>query len=43
MEEEVIVKGFIIGGDDYIIKLFGVREFSVRVNVYLRREWRDKY
>lgn len=34
--------GLGIGGDDYIIKPFGVGELRARVNAHLRREHREK-
>ena len=38
-----IVEGLSSGGDDYIIKPFGVEELSARVEAHLRREKREKH
>ncbi len=40
--ESDIMFGLGIGGDDYIIKPFGVGELRARVNAHLRREHREK-
>jgi len=40
--ENDIVTGLSIGGDDYIIKPFGIKELRARVNAHLRREKREK-
>ncbi len=37
-EESAIVKGLMLGGDDYISKPFGVMELNARVEAYLRRQ-----
>ena len=34
---EDIVKGFALGADDYLVKPFGIREFTARVSMLLRR------
>ena len=36
-----IIKGFTLGGDDYITKPFGVRELMARIEANLRREKRS--
>lgn len=36
------VKGFSLGGDDYIVKPFGLREFLARIEANLRREERAR-
>lgn len=36
------VKGFSVGGDDYIVKPFSVEELGARVSAHLRRENRNK-
>ncbi|MDP4144470.1 MAG: response regulator transcription factor [Bacillota bacterium] len=42
LDEEVnIVLGLEIGGDDYITKPFGVREFLSRIKVLIRRNYKD--
>ncbi len=41
--EEDIVDGFLVGGDDYIKKPFGISELRARVNAHIRREHRDKH
>ncbi|WP_122643903.1 response regulator transcription factor [Luxibacter massiliensis] len=38
-----IIKGFTLGGDDYITKPFGVRELMARIEANLRREKRSAY
>lgn len=38
-----IIKGFTLGGDDYITKPFGVRELMARIEANLRREKRSTY
>lgn len=40
--EADIMKGFGIGGDDYITKPFGIGELRARVLAHLRRERREK-
>lgn len=42
-DEESIVKGLMIGADDYITKPFGVQELMARVNAHVRRERREKH
>lgn len=34
------VRGFLLGGDDYVVKPFGLREFLARIDANLRREKR---
>ncbi|WP_368487775.1 response regulator transcription factor [Clostridium sp. BJN0013] len=41
--EEDIVKGLVMGGDDYITKPFGINELRWRVAAHLRREHREKH
>ena len=41
-EEQDIMKGLGIGGDDYITKPFGIGELRARVAAHLRRERREK-
>lgn len=36
------IKGFTVGGDDYIVKPFSVDELGARVSAHLRRENRNK-
>lgn len=36
------IKGFSVGGDDYIVKPFSVDELGARVSAHLRRENRNK-
>lgn len=38
VSEEDRVKGFMVGGDDYIIKPFSIEELGARVYAHLRRE-----
>ncbi|MCQ4088043.1 response regulator transcription factor [Saccharibacillus sp. JS10] len=40
--EEDRVLGLMAGGDDYLIKPFGLREFKTRIYAHLRREKRDR-
>lgn len=42
-DEEDLVKGLMVGGDDYITKPFSVQELNARVYAHLRREARDQY
>ena len=37
------IKGFNLGGDDYITKPFGLRELMARIEANLRREQRSQY
>lgn len=37
------IKGFTLGGDDYIAKPFGLRELMARIEANLRREKRSQY
>lgn len=37
------IKGFSLGGDDYITKPFGIREFMARIEANLRREERTQF
>lgn len=40
IEEEDRVNGFLMGGDDYILKPFSIEELGARVMAHLRREQR---
>ncbi|MDO3410105.1 response regulator transcription factor [Saccharibacillus sp. CPCC 101409] len=40
--EEDRVRGLLAGGDDYLVKPFGLREFKTRIYAHLRREKRDR-
>ncbi|CAM4234450.1 response regulator transcription factor [Saccharibacillus endophyticus] len=40
--EEDRVLGLMAGGDDYLVKPFGLREFKTRIYAHLRREKRDR-
>lgn len=40
VEESDRVKGFMVGGDDYILKPFSIEELNARVKAHLRREER---
>lgn len=40
VEESDRVKGFMVGGDDYILKPFSIDELNARVKAHLRREER---
>lgn len=42
IEESDKIKGFGIGGDDYIVKPFSIDELGARVAAHLRRELRQK-
>jgi DNA-binding response OmpR family regulator len=42
IEEQDRVNGFMVGGDDYILKPFGIDELHARVMAHLRREERSK-
>jgi len=37
------IKGFNLGGDDYVLKPFGLRELLARIEANLRREQRAQY
>ena len=41
IEDTDKVKGFAVGGDDYIVKPFGMEELLARVEAHLRREERS--
>lgn len=41
VEEQDIVKGLAIGGDDYIEKPFSLKQLKARINAHLRREKRN--
>ncbi|KOS68575.1 transcriptional regulatory protein SpaR [Lysinibacillus contaminans] len=41
-DENSIVKGLSIGGDDYILKPFSIHEMNARIEAHLRRENRPK-
>lgn len=41
VEENDIINGLAIGGDDYITKPFSIREIRARVKAHLRRDKRD--
>lgn len=43
MEEADKVKGFAVGGDDYIVKPFSLVELDARVKAHLRRETRHSF
>lgn len=40
-EDEALVQGFGLGGDDYIKKPFSIAELRARINAHLRREVRQ--
>lgn len=42
IEDSDKIKGFSVGGDDYIVKPFSVEELGARVAAHLRRENRSK-
>lgn len=42
IEEADRIKGFMVGGDDYILKPFSIDELGARVEAHLRREERKK-
>lgn len=42
VEEQDRVNGLLSGGDDYIIKPFGLKELEARITAHLRREERHK-
>lgn len=41
-DENSIIKGLSIGGDDYIVKPFSIHEVNARIESHLRREARPK-
>lgn len=41
--EESLIQGLMVGGDDYITKPFSVQELNARVFAHLRREQRERY
>ena len=41
VEEQDRINGFLMGGDDYILKLFSIEELGARVMAHLRRERRS--
>lgn len=43
IEDADKVKGFAVGGDDYIVKPFSLAELGARVNAHLRREMRRSF
>ena len=43
IEDTDKVKGFAVGGDDYIVKPFSLVELEARVQAYLRREARHNF
>lgn len=43
IEDTDKVKGFSVGGDDYIVKPFSLVELEARVRAHLRRETRHKF
>ncbi len=43
IEEADKVKGFSVGGDDYIVKPFSLAELDARVKAHLRREIRHSF
>lgn len=43
IEDADKVKGFSVGGDDYIVKPFSLVELEARVNAHLRRETRHSF
>lgn len=42
IEDRDKIKGFVTGGDDYIVKPFSIYELGARVTAHLRREHRHK-
>lgn len=42
IEESDKIKGFAVGGDDYIIKPFSIDELGARVAAHLRRQYRNQ-
>ena len=43
IEDTDKVKGFTVGGDDYIVKPFSLMELEARVRAHLRREARHNF
>ena len=43
MEDSDKVKGFAVGGEDYIVKPFSLVELEARVRAHLRREARRSF
>ena len=43
IEDSDKIKGFSVGGDDYIVKPFSIDELGARVSAHLRREKRGKH
>ena len=43
IEDSDKIKGFSVGGDDYIVKPFSIGELGARVSAHLRREKRGKH
>ena len=43
IEDSDKIKGFRVGGDDYIVKPFSIDELGARVSAHLRREKRGKH
>lgn len=41
-DENSIIKGLSVGGDDYIVKPFSIHEVNARIEAHLRREARPK-
>ncbi len=41
IEEQDRIEGFLVGGDDYILKPFSIEELQARVMTHLRREQRQ--
>ncbi len=41
IEEQDRIEGFLVGGDDYILKPFSIEELQARVMAHLRREQRQ--
>lgn len=42
VEEQDKVNGLLSGGDDYIVKPFGLKELDARITAHLKREERDR-
>ena len=42
IEDSDKIKGFSVGGDDYIIKPFSIEELGARVAAHLRRQYRNQ-